>query len=415
MNFQLRNIPFYLLCFMIPFENTALASIGGVFTAPLAILLIPFFLIYIVFSINKLSGSSYFIIKYLFLFTAYSLAMLYFYSDKYDLYFLTDRGFRFLLLAIPPIAIFIIVTMQTKEVMKKGIFIIFSIVVTSFIINLVAPNIVNSPSFIQNTPALSIDRMRGFTLEASTFGFQFVLISLMFLAIAKFKPIFFFPLIVIACLLITSKGTIIVFLIAIGTTYVIFSPLHPGLKIFLSTLMGIAIFLILELFLQDAFMRDIEKYNSIATRSTVILTSLTTMISTPLGSGFFGFLPSVYENGHIAVNIMDSLFPSMLNFSEFTTYLVVGATDGISTKSFFFDWLIFGGLPFLYFYVKYISRLFKSFYIDKNRIEVSTLLFLVLSTMFFIPIEAHYIAPFALGFLYNQYKENILDENSNNT
>ncbi|WP_321325725.1 hypothetical protein [Thiomicrorhabdus sp.] len=413
MRISIKNIPFYLLCLTIPFENTSLASIGGVFTAPLSFLLVPFFLTYIIYKAKSLNKSSFFIIKYIFFMIIYSLAVLFFYIDEYDMYFLVDRGIRFLLLTIPLITVFIIGSMQTEEVMKKGIYITFSVVMLSFFINLLVPDLINNTSFIQYSSALSVDRMRGFTLEASNFGFQFVLIFLMFLAAKKLNNLIFIPIIILTCLLITSKGSIIGFMVAIGITFAFFSKTHPAFKIILAFIFSILIFYFLQLTLEDTITRDIEKYNSIATRSTVILTSLITLVTNPFGAGFFGYLPSIYENGHTAMDIMNSLFPGDLNFSEFTQYLIVGQTDGVSTKSFFFDWLIYGGLVFLYFYIKFVFRLLKVFIITNSKLEFTVLIFLMLSTMFFISIETRYIAALALSFLYLRYNSLAKDHQKN--
>ena len=78
---NIKRIVFYLLCVLLPFENTALASIGGVFTAPLGIILVPVMLLLILTDIRKLPAFDLNVIKFFFLTLGLSFVSLLFFLD----------------------------------------------------------------------------------------------------------------------------------------------------------------------------------------------------------------------------------------------------------------------------------------------------------------------------------------------
>lgn len=407
MRISIKNIPFYLLCLTIPFENTALSFIGGVFTAPLPIIFIPLFLVYILLNVRNLQPEAFLLLKVFSFFVVYSLMMVFFYIGKYDVGFLTDRGIRLILMEIPSIVIFIIITMQNQRALDRGVFIIFSVVIITFLLNLIIPELFNNKSIIQGTAALSPDRMRGLTFEASMFGFQFVLAALLFVSAIKSNTLISYFLIIMACIAITSKGTIIGLILSIAIGIAFFSKTSLPIKIITGGLLGVISFLILNILLSGDFATDLDKYSSVATRSSVILTSIFSLFPNPFGSGFFGYLPAFYENGIQVFNYMTSLFPS-LNYNELLGLLIIGTTDGVSTKSFFFDWLIYGGILFLYLYIRFVSFIIKKQLVNHHKNEFVIFVFLIIASTFYIPIGLHYIAAFALGYIYSKIK------NSNN-
>ncbi|EGU43433.1 hypothetical protein VII00023_16415 [Vibrio ichthyoenteri ATCC 700023] len=399
----MQKVVFLFLCLLIPFENTALASIGGVFTAPLGIVLVPLLALIIVLSYRTLSETEFNTIKLLFGFFVYSFILLTFFYGDYNKTFLFDRGLRFLLLIIPPVVIFLTVIRQDEKTIYQGVMVIAGVVIFAFLLNLVARGFINSSSFFHQNFALSPHRMRGFTLEASTFGFQFSLALLMVAAIFRINLFIITPVIVGSVILITSKGTLICFLMTVFITFVTFSRINAFHKLLASFILLFSISMFVTTFLGSSIVNDIERYTSVATRGTAVMTAIMSLIYNPIGSGFFGYLPSMYEYGVYALRFVDGLAPGLLNFSEFSNYLVVGETKSVSTKSFFFDWVIFGGIFFVYVYIKYIGRLFKFFIKHRMKYDFTVLLFLVLASSFFMTIDARYIAPFALGFVYVRY------------
>ncbi|WP_243641863.1 hypothetical protein [Vibrio sinensis] len=395
---------FILLCVFIPFENTMLASIGGIFTAPMGIILIPLLGLKILLQYQTLSKTEFHAVKLLFAFFAYSFVLLSLFYAHYDKAFLIDRGMRFFVMVIPLIIVFLTVIKIDEKRLYQGVALIAAIVIFSFVANLVARGFINGTSPIHYNSAHAPHRMRGFTLEASTFGFQFVLAGLLLAAVYRIN-LLLLSVFMIACItLITSKGTLVSFLITVVMTFAVFSRINLLHKVIGIAVLAISGSIVVSTIIGPSIVNDLENYTSIATRSTAIMTSVFSLIHRPLGAGLFGFLPAMYEYGVDALNFVDRLFPRLLNFKEFASYLVVGETKSVSTKSFFFDWVIFGGLFFLYFYIKYVGRLFRFFIKNRMPYDFAILLFLVLCTSFFMSIEARYIAPFALGFLFVRYR-----------
>ncbi|WP_246335946.1 hypothetical protein [Vibrio marinisediminis] len=336
-------------------------------------------------------------------FFVYSFAVLALFYGDYNKVFLLDRGLRFILLFIPLIVVFLTVMRHDEKLVYQGVMVMASVIIMSFVLNLVARGFINSPSFLHQNYALSPHRMRGFTLEASTFGFQYVLVLLMVAAIYRIHLLLLAPLIVVSIILITSKGTLISFFITLLITFVVFSRINLFHKMLASIILIGFSTAFLYVFLGDSIINDVERYSSIATRGTAVMTAIMSLLHNPLGGGFFGYLPSMYEYGVVAMEFMDSLAPRLFNFAEFAGYLVVGETKSVSTKSFFFDWTIFGGVFFVYFYFKFVGRLFGFFIRNRMPYDFAILLFLSLATTFFMSIEVRYIAPFALGFLVLRY------------
>tara|TARA_B100000427_G_scaffold314174_1_gene307113 strand:- start:163 stop:696 length:534 start_codon:yes stop_codon:yes gene_type:complete len=153
------------------------------------------------------------------------------------------------------------------------------------------------------------------------------------------------------------------------------------------------------------FASDIEKYTSVATRSTISLTAIVSLFHYPIGAGFFGFLPSIYNCGPIAMEILDYFFPNTFNYSEVVKYFVVGQVKGVGTKTFFMDWLIVGGMVFLYFYIKSIKAYIKMLNKTKDFYTYTIFIFLVIATFFYMPLDGRYIAPLALAFIIKTSRE----------
>lgn len=388
---------FYLFCFLIPFENTALATIGGVFTAPGGFLLLPFFCVIATFQINKINILEKRLLIILSLFLMFSLLMSFYFLNDYSPSFVLDRGVRFFLLIMPSMMVFTICLRQDYETLKKGVLIIVSIAIFSLLLSLSFSGVVNSKSLIQYSTALSPHRLRGFTLEASTFGFQIVT-SLLLLAIVKKLPrASYIPLLFIITTASTSKGALICFVLSV-LLYIYFR-LHYSLKLLIGFLVPFVFMLIFNDYIFPLFENDIENYGTVATRGTMLFTSFIILFKYPLGVGFFGYLPAIYNNGLQGIELFQHVYPEYLNFSEVLTYFHSGEVKGVSTKTFFFDWAIFAGWPFVFAFIYFNASLIR-FFVKKNASADATLLiFIVISICTYVPIDGRYIVPFAYTFL----------------
>jgi len=391
------NIVFYLLCFLILFESTSLASIGGVFTAPAAITILPIYLIIGFVNIYKINLLEKKILLAFFVFILYSIIMSFVFFSEYDNYFVVDRGTRFLLLATPPLMIFVICLRQNISTLESGITIITFISIVSLLMNVFIPDTLNFRSFIHYTDALSPNRLRGFTLEASTFGFQIITVLLLFSIVKKINLNLYIPILLFISILSTSKGTLLV--LCISVLVCVMFCMKSKLKYPMMICVSIFSIMLYDSFLENSFELDLERYTTIATRGTMYFTAINILIDYPLGSGYFGFLPAIYENGLQGINTFQFFYPGHLNLQEVLVFFSEGATKGISTKTFFFDWMIFAGLPFIVCFIYFNFHLFKVFKAYSAYPEMICLVFISTSLTTFVPIEGHYIAPFAYALL----------------
>lgn len=398
----------YTLSFFLIFENTSLSKYAGVFSASLAMLLLPIAISFLMMTNKKLGiieKKIFFIYVVLFL---YSVVIFVFnYHDNLRMGFLVDRGLRFALLALPSLIFFIFFLSFSRQQLENALLIFSICIVLIYILNLIIPSLFNNASFFQGSYAHSPHRMRGFTLEASTFGFQVGIAAIFLARQLEVNRMLAFMAICLAIFITTSKGGLITFSLAFFIGILLDKKTVKSTKsLLLLSFLVLSPVLYLEV-LQPAFASDIEKYNSSATRSTMILVSIFSLFENPFGVGFFGYLPSIYENGKEVIQSIEAVMPNVFDYKEVSTYLYFGAVKGVSTKSFIFDWLIYFGLIFLYFLYKvvswYISKLSKfDFYF------LVMFLFILMSITFYLPIDGRFIVPLVLAFLYKSvnHKDN---------
>ncbi len=401
---------FFLLCFLIPFESTKLAAIGGVFTAPAGMIVIPFFLIIGFLNLNKINNLERRGVVIFSVFLLYSLIMSLFFITDYEPSFILDRGSRFILIIIPTIIVFFICARQDLETLSKGIWIISSVCLFSLFLSLMFPSTVNNTSFIQISNALSPDRLRGFTFEASTFGFQIVISLMLFSIVNKTsKPLYIIAITFIA-FISTSKGTLLCFILSVCIYAILRS--HYLLKYILFLVIPFLFIITFDTYVFPLFASDIDNTTSIATRGTMLFTSLISLFNYPLGTGFFGYLPSIYENGLLGIEQFQNVYPEHINFEEVLRYFISGEVKGVSTKTFFFDWVIFAGWPFilLFFYIN--IKLLNVFLKNDNYSEVICLIFMIISLMTYMSLDARFCIPFAYAFLFLRCKQSLMQNKS---
>jgi hypothetical protein len=392
------NAIFILFCIAIPFENTALSQIGGVFTACLAFVFLPLFCLYAVLSFKDTKKYEFVFLALFTLFFGYSLVVSLSYIGM-DYAFILDRGMRFFLIDVALILVFLICMRYQWDVISRGVKVIFSVVLLSYVINIGARDFINSASFFNHSSALSPHRMRGFTLEASTFGFQVIVSSLMLAIVASRWRKVIFSMLLFALLFISSKGAMLGLIAACMLAWFLLYPVKLPIKLLIGGVGFFVLGFILPVVFDAMFGVDVEKYNSVATRSAAVLTSLFSLMNYPFGAGFFGFLPSFYANGFEAISFMDRLFPNQLQFSEFVLYLKFGTVVGVSTKSFFFDGVIFGGLIFVFLYFYIFILLIRKCIFLKDFFMLTLVIYLLIASMGYLTFETRYIAFFAFAFL----------------
>jgi len=147
----------------------------------------------------------------------------------------------------------------------------------------------------------------------------------------------------------------------------------------------------------DSLANDLEQYTSSATRVTLGLSSLWVLSQHPLGVGTTGYLPALVENIPIAIRTLEVYSPIKLNFDEIQGYITAQSDKEISTKSFFFDGIIYFGLPFALTFVVATFWLLKSLFSRREWVLFVGSASLILGLMVFSGGLGLYAISFALA------------------
>jgi hypothetical protein len=214
-------------------------------------------------------------------------------------------------------------------------------------------------------------RARGFMQEASYYahfiGHSFVLL---YLIASAGKPIrgrtLVINLIVLLVFIwiISSRGSAISLLVTLLIVVL------NRFKIYYFLLIGLLIYFLGNQIL-DSFLYDIDNFTSMATRSSLWLTSINAFIHNPFGYGYYGFYGAIQEFGKMAVETVGQ------RTSFITTELegIVEDLINVSTKSTLADFALVFGLPF--FIV--ILRIVKSINTSDIRARAALVYFLISS------------------------------------
>jgi hypothetical protein len=146
-----------------------------------------------------------------------------------------------------------------------------------------------------------------------------------------------------------------------------------------------------------------QLYTSITfgTRFTSYLASLNTFIFNPFGIGFGPYLDIYTSYIEYITNVE---FMQKFDLGEVKQYLTT--SKSLSSKTYFFNHLVFGGLAFLLFFYKFfVKRYFKLAAIQGSYILRIVLIYLTLSGVFYLTFNIKYEVWFFLAFL-DYYQQN---------
>jgi len=223
----------------------------------------------------------------------------------------------------------------------------------------------NAISFLQVTPSLS-GRPHGFSTEPGTLSVQIVAIGMItahFLS-RKWQK---WTIGVLTCVLLvysSSKGGLISLMLCSVVLGIAKSRASLRSKVIIAVLL-IPFLYVGSLFIVSIFGTLIEanQTTTIATRVSMTIYALITVVHHPFGVGFTGFLPSIPRYLPQAMQFVEGLFPIPLAFFEVREYLYPPQAQA-DCKTFFFDYLVFFGVPFAIVFFKFVgnllSRLFRS-------------------------------------------------------
>lgn len=373
---------FLFFCFL-PFQDTILKNTFlGFLGYYLSIL--PLFILMLFLAVKKtkfvLSKNFMFYSIYI-LFVSIIMNIPYFYESYYS--FLNYKIFSNYIIFV----LFYFVAVYIGNInynLKNYIFIAFAMNIMGFIIsdclNFNDGYIIHSDNIIYSD---NLSRLRGFTSESSWYGYLIVLLGGMSACFIKKKNIklLFIFLTVLFAICTGSKGTILclIFSIMIFLFFKIESK-KIRLYIFLTTLFFV-IFLLPGLFLY-LFHDDIEKYTSLATRASSIISAVDIFIHFPSGTGFGAFIPIFREYLIKDFRFFENITGLYLNSSEIE-YMVLGNMDtkGVAIKSYIFQWITMFGIPFLIVLYKKVKKYFLFLYNSRDWYMFSLFSFFIFANL----------------------------------
>jgi hypothetical protein len=193
-----------------------------------------------------------------------------------------------------------------------------------------------------------------------------------------------------------SKGYLILLLISIFPLTIIKIYKDPLLKKYFKIIVPVLIIIAIipVITLQNVFIEQLHSSGSFGTRFTSYISSIKVFLKHPFGVGWSGI---VYFYPNEITNTLDSSFVSGLELSEIKQYL--GTTKALSTKTEFFDGLIYGGIGYIYFYYVFFIKKYKEITKINNPIFFPlkvTLLYAILSGLTYI----NYIIKYEIWFLF---------------
>jgi len=263
-------------------------------------------------------------------------------------------------------------------------------------------------SFIHSKPA-KYWRVRLWTLEESWTGTILILLTvfpmyfLYKLDLYKWKKalsIFASITIFVSYVVVSeSKGFLVLVMVCVLPLAFQFINKHKYLRQISFILGGLILllFVIAVINLREVIFDQFNNSITFGTRFTSIYAAIDVFLHSYIGVGYSGFVYFYPQSIETAMNT--GIFDGF-NLQEIKAYL--STTKSLSTKSEFFDNIIFGGVVFLYFFYKFfIQRYFEISRIPKQELYFLRipLLFIILAGIIYITYHIKYEIWFFLAFL----------------
>lgn len=249
-------------------------------------------------------------------------------------------------------------------------------------------------------------RPRLFSMESSHAGtvftvFFFIASLNMQSRIKKYVMILFFAF---GIFLLNSKGSILVFFI-LCYFFLLFN--HFIKMIFLNVFLLVVLYIYKEniYYFIEPLLIGFEEYTSLTTRTTMVCAAIVSLLYYPIGTGFASYLVLFDECILVAKEIIKNVFYFFNlspNFIELDKYFI--SSSSYSTKSIFFDSLMYFGWIGLFVFAYYHIKLFNL--AKYNGILMFLFLYLLCSHIFFV--DSTYLYHFWLSYalIYNYWRVN---------
>lgn len=257
-------------------------------------------------------------------------------------------------------------------------------------------------------------RFRGFTSEASWFGYTTVLLGFLAAECSSVRILRYGYLIlaIIVAFIGGSKGTIACIPLAAFLYFLFGMNRHPYLKCILIPISIFILYKVFSVFLLDNFIMDLSETTSFSTRISSMITGLLIFTYYPFGTGYGSFVPILKEFFFQGYDLLNQYVPVyMLSYSEIMSTVQDPQAVGLTIKNNFIQYLTLFGVPFIYVLYYLAKRLILIFSSCKSR-YIIPLYFIIISLFSFAQLYYDTIvAIVALSILAQKSKNNKIRNN----
>lgn len=334
---------------------------------------------------------------------AYALAVSCFFALFYEArsaVTLIDRGSRSFLLYTLYVYAFLYFK-STRIGMRRPVVLLGGVVLASMVIGAMSHGYLDGTSIFHYNASTNF-RPRGFSIEASMYGYLVVASILLVGWFYEWRLAPVLMLALAAAVLVQSKGAISALAVSVVIYLLLRRTLRISLKLLLLVPLLVGAAFLLPL-VEALYASDIDSYTSVATRSTMALLSVYSLVHSPFGHGFTGYLPFINEHGMEVVNFLNHLSPVPLNMSEVDEYFKAGNYKSVGAKSLLFDSMIYLGLPFLFCVYRILRKDLSPIAQSGSQARAILAYFTIISLAFYIPGVGSYLSAAALGLCFNKH------------
>lgn len=263
----------------------------------------------------------------------------------------------------------------------------------------------NAISFLQTTPSLT-GRPHGFSTEASTLSAQIVCSGILTAHFLRTSWLKWTAGAMTCGLLIfsSSKGGLIALLLCALVLGIAKTRSSLLAKIAVSfVLLPICYFGFLFVLSVFGSLVEVNQTSTIATRLSMALYALITLIHNPFGVGFTGFLPSIPRYLPPAMRFVEGIFPFPLAFGEVEGYLYPPQALA-DCKTLFFDYLVFFGIPFAIIFFRFVWRLLTKLFEFRRQWLFVGVLFSTLALMTYYSTVNAWTLPLLFGISFHEIR-----------
>ena len=393
---------FFAIVLLTPFGNLFTQdTILGIYGAFGPSFIVPFFIIWYFLSAQRINKTFLLACIYLAIVSFIYLIVLY---PQFAMSYVYKKGVTFSIIYFSLFSLFLFPLMKRKTIVLATA---IALVICIFSVHFLTDNtLLNFLPYDQSRP-------RGYMQESSHFALMSGTLSTLGFAFSRkrYQQFMFFLVGLFLCYVSHSKAGILFYTGAYAVYFAIQLGSLPSRAVKFTLFLGLlaalfAAFYVLYPIIHAGFSADIEKFTSTATRSSSLVSVFLILSTHPFGVGFFSYSDLLVQVIPSATEFMMRYFP-LLNYEEFYGYFLWSEQAHISTKSFFFDFLVFAGIPFVVILAYYAKLMISALWASKNYNYLPCLLFVLMSLFIWNTGISFYICFLALAQIYGYLQRQV--------